>query len=306
MTTTTDSATPDLVKDLYERWSAAFAAEPEMPLDKWRALIEEWPQVTAEPGGVDYNEVDVGGVPAMWIGPKGASEDRVIVAIHGGGFVTGSMYTHRKLFGHLAKAVGARALAVNYRRTPEHVHPTQVEDVVSAYRWLLEEGIDASHVAFAGDSSGGGLVVTAMLLARDQGLPLPAAGMPLSPWFDYEATGASHDTNAETDKLLNKEFGLVLAGMFLGESGDPHDPYVNPLYGNLAGLPPMFLQVSDAETLLDDSRTFTEQARDAGVEVRLDVFPGQQHTFQMAAGRSPIADNAIERLADWLRPRLGL
>ncbi len=247
MTTSNNTVTPDLVKDLYERWSAAFAADPEMPLEKWRALIEEWPQVTAEPGGVDYVEVEAGGM-----------------------------------------------------------HPAQVEDVVSAYRWPLDAGIDPSHVAFARDSSGGGLVVTAMLLARDHGLPLPAAGMPLSPWFDYEITGASQDTNAETDKLLNKESGLVLAGMFLGESGDPQDPYVNPLDGNLAGLPPMFLQVSDAETLLDDSRTFAEQARDAGVELRLDVFPGQQHTFQMAAGRSPIADDAIERLADWVRPRLGL
>jgi epsilon-lactone hydrolase len=300
------TTTQDLVAALYERWSAAFAAEPEMPLEKWRALIEEWPQVTAEPGGVDYVEVDAGGVPAMWIAPKAATQDRVILAIHGGGFVTGSMYTHRKLFGHLAKAVGVRALAVNYRQAPEHTHPAPVEDVVAAYRWLLEQGIDASHIAFTGDSAGGGLAVTAMLLARDRGLPLPAAGMPLSPWFDYEATGASQATNADTDKLLNKEFGLVLAGMFLGESGDPQDPYVNPIYGKLAGLPPMYLQVSDAETLLDDSRSFTEQARAAGVEVRLDVFPGQQHTFQMAAGRSPIADDAIARLGEWVRPHLGL
>ena len=305
MTMTTENATPDLVKDLYERWSAAFAADPDMPLEKWRAMVEEWPLVTAEPGAVDYVEIEAGGVPAMWITPKGAVQDRVILALHGGGFVTGSIYTHRKLFGHIAKAVGVRALAVDYRRVPEHVHPAPVQDVVAAYRWLLDQGIDAQHVAFTGDSAGGGLVVTAMLLARDQGLPLPAAGMPLSPWFDYEATGASQDTNAKTDRLLNKEFGL-LAGMFLGESGDPHDPYVNPLRGNLAGLPPMFLQVSDAETLLDDSRTFAERARDAGVEVRLDVFPGQQHTFQMAAGRSPIADDAIRRLADWVRPRLGL
>lgn len=306
MTTPTKSAAPDLVKDLYERWAEAFASDPDMPLDKWRAMVEEWPQVTAEPGAVDYVEIDAGGVPAMWVTPKGAVEDRVILALHGGGFVTGSMYTHRKLFGHIAKAVGARALAVDYRRVPEHVHPAPVQDVVTAYRWLLDQGIHAQHVAFTGDSAGGGLVVTAMLLARDQGLPLPAAGMPLSPWFDYEATGASQNTNATTDKLLNKEFGLVLAGMFLGESGDPHDPYVNPLYGNLAGLPSMFLQVSDAETLLDDSRSFAEQARIAGVEVRLDVFPGQQHTFQMAAGRSPIADDAIRRLAEWVRPRLGL
>lgn len=304
MSTTTNA--PDLVTDLYESWSAAFAAEPEMPLEKWRALIEEWPRVTAEPRGVDYVEVDAGGVPSMWIEPKGAVADRVLLAIHGGGFVTGSMYTHRKLFGHVATAVGVRALAVNYRQPPEHVHPAPVEDVVSAYRWLLEQSIDASHVAFTGDSSGGGLVVTSMLLARDTGLALPAAGMPLSPWFDFEATGASQDTNAATDKLLNREFGLALAATFLSDSGDRHDPYVNPLYGNLAGLPPMFLQVSDAETLLDDSRSFAEQAQSAGVEVRLDVFPGQQHTFQMAAGRSPIADDAIQRLADWVRPRLGV
>jgi acetyl esterase/lipase len=306
MATSSESATPDLVKDLYERWGEAFASDPEMPLDKWRAMVEEWPQVTAEPGAVDYVEVDAGGVPAMWITPKGAVQDRVILALHGGGFVTGSMYTHRKLFGHIAKAAGVRALAVGYRRVPEHVHPAPVQDVVAAYRWLLDQGIEAGHVAFSGDSAGGGLVVTAMLLARDQGLPLPVAGMPLSPWLDYEATGASQDTNANTDRLLNKEFGLVLAGMFLGESGDPRDPYVNPLCADLAGLPPMFLQVSDAETLLDDSRSFAEQARGAGVEVRLDVFSGQQHTFQMAAGRSPIADDAIARLADWVRPRLGL
>ena len=180
MSTITRSATPDVVKDLYERWSATSAAEPEMPLDQRRAMVEEWPQVTAEPG-VDYVEVDAGGVPAMWITPKGAVEDWVILALHGGGFATGSMYTHRKLFGHLAKAVNVRVLAVDYRRSPEHVHPAPVEDVASAYRWLLDQGIKPSHVAFTGDSAGGGLVVTAMLLARDQGLPLPAAGMPLSP-----------------------------------------------------------------------------------------------------------------------------
>jgi epsilon-lactone hydrolase len=297
---------PDLVKDLYERWGDAFAAEPDMPLDRWREMIEEWPQVTAEPGGVDYVEVDAGGVPAMWITPKGAAEDWVILSLHGGGFVVGSMYTHRKLFGHLAKAVGARALAPDYRRPPEHTHPAQVEDVVSTYRWLLDQGVEPSHVALTGDSAGGGMVVTAMQLARSQGLPLPAAGMPFSAWFDLTGSGESQQTNADTDKLLNKKFGDQLADMLLGESGDRSDPYVSGLYGELAGLPPLYLQVSDAETLLDDSRALAERAREAGVEVRLDVFPGEQHTFQMAAGRSAVADEAIRRLAEWVRPKLGM
>jgi epsilon-lactone hydrolase len=298
---------PDYVKDLYQRWGATFAERGELPLDEWRALIEEWPMVTAEPGGVDYMEADAGGVPAMWAAPKGAAEDRVVLGLHGGGFATGSMYTHRKLFGHLAKAIGSRALVPDYRRTPEHTHPAPVEDALSAYRWLLGRGIEPSHIVVAGDSAGGGLVVTTMLLARERGVALPAAGMAISPWFDFEATGASYGQNEAKDVLLgDREFGLRLAGMFLGDGGDPRDPLVSPLHADLSGLPPLYIQASNDEVLVDDSRAFAERAQQAGVEVRLDLFDGQQHTFQMAAGRSPEADDAIRRLAEWARPRLEL
>jgi monoterpene epsilon-lactone hydrolase len=296
----------DVVKDLYQRWGAAFAQRPDMPLDEWREMIEEWAVVTAEPGEVDYVEVDADGVPAMWATPKASTSDRVILALHGGGFVTGSMYTHRKLFAHLAKAVGSRALVIDYRRAPEHTHPAPVEDALTAYSWLLDQGIDASHVAFAGDSAGGGMVVSTMLLARDRNLPLPAAAMPLSPWFDLEATGRSHELNADKDALLNKEFALTLAGMYLGETGDPRDPLASPVHGDLAGLPPIYLQASRDETLADDSRSFADRAKQAGVDVRLDLFPGQQHTFQMAVGRSAAAADAIQRLAGWVRPHLSL
>ena len=296
----------DVVKDLYERWGAAFARRPDMPLDEWREMIEEWPVVATEPGGVDYVEVDANGVPAMWITPKASATDRVVLGFHGGGFVTGSMYTHRKLFAHLARAVGSRALLIDYRRAPEHTHPAPVEDALTAYRWLLDQDIDASHIAFAGDSAGGGMVVTTMLLASDRDLPLPAAGMPLSPWFDLRATGASYELNADKDALLSKEFGLTLAGMFLGETGDPRDPLASAVHGELAGLPPIYIQASSDEVLADDSRSFAARAEEASVDVRLDLVPGQQHTFQMAVGRCAVADDAIQRLAGWVRPHLGL
>jgi len=296
----------DEVASLYRNWVAATAANPEMPLDEWRDMIEGWAVLTAEPDSVDYIHTDAGGVPALWAIPKGCAEDRVLLCLHGGGFVTGSIYTHRKLFGHLAKAIGARALSPNYRRPPEHVHPAQLEDSVAAYAWLLDQGINSNHIALAADSSGGGLAISTLLRAREQGLPMPAAAMLLSPWVDMEVSGETMLSHAETDALFTKPMVEGLASMFVGVSGNRRDPLASPLYGDLVGLPPVYIQVGDQETLLDDSRRLAERAQNAGVDTRLDIFAEQQHTFQMTAGRAPEADEAIHRLADWARPRLGL
>jgi acetyl esterase/lipase len=193
------------VKKLYETWLSTPDEDD---------LIQgpgQWDVLATEPGGVDYLETDSGGVPAMWAVPKGCAEDRVLLCIHGGGFMSGSMYTHRKLFGHLAKAVGARALIVGYRILPEGVHPVPLDDVVAAYRWLLDQGIKSERVAFTGDSAGGGLAITAQLRARDQGLPLPAATMPLSPWVDMEVSGDSVLSNAG-DRRRGSPCTLVWAG----------------------------------------------------------------------------------------------
>ena len=275
-------------------------------LDAARDFGENWAGLTAEPGAVDYIEVDAGGVPSLWAIPKGSTPDRVLLCLHGGGFFSGSMYTHRKLYGHFAKAIGCKALIVHYRRSPEHVHPAQVNDALAAYRWLLAQGIQANHIAFLGDSAGGGLSVTTALLARDKGLPMPAALLPISAWFDMEAVGQSMDTNQGKDLLLNKEWVRSMAGMFLGEKGSPKDPYANPLYADLSGLPPVYMHVGGDEVLLDDSLRLADQAQKSGVEVRLDIFPHMQHSFQMAAGRAPESDDSIARYAEWVKPMLGL
>jgi epsilon-lactone hydrolase len=176
---------------------------------------------------------------------------------------------------------------------------------VCAYQWLLDQGIAAGHVALAGDSVGGWLAVTVQLRARERGLPRPAAALLISPAVDLEVTGESFDTNRDKDPLFHRDFVRGVVRGFLGAAGDPRDPRANPLYADLTGLAPTYIQVGGDEGLLDDARLLDTHARKAGVETRLDVFPGMLHTFQMAAGRAPEADDAIRRLAGWVRPRLG-
>jgi acetyl esterase/lipase len=301
------STQSEAVKTLYRSWLAAFAENPEWtPVDQ-QDLIEGWNVLTTEPGAVDYAEVETpGGRRALSVVPHGASDDRVLLCLHGGGFVSGSMYTHRKLFAHLAKAVGARALIPSYHLLPEGgQHPVPLDDILAAYRWLLDQGTAPEHIAITGDSAGGGLAVTVQLRARDEGLPLPAASMPISPWVDMEVSGDTMVSNLGKDALFTQDWIKQLAAGFLGAT-DPTDPYVNPLHADLSGLPPMHIQVGGDELLLDDSRRLAALAERAGVDVHLDVFPDQQHTFQMMAGRAPEADDAIARLAAWVRPLLGL
>jgi epsilon-lactone hydrolase len=267
---------------------------------------ESWGDLTAEPRGVDYLETEAAGLPAMWAVPKRASTDRVLMCIHGGGFLGGSIYTHRKMFGHLAKAAGTRALLVSYHLLPEGVFPVPEEDVTNAYRSLLDRGISAERIAFAGDSVGGWLAVTAQLRAREQGLPLPAAALLMSPCVDMETTGKSYETNQDSDPFFKRDVVRGIIRGFLGEGTDARDPRANPLYADLSGLGPLYIQAGGDETLADDARLLYEHAAKAGVDARLDIVPDMLHTFQMAAGRAPEADDAIRELAGWVRPRLGL
>jgi len=294
------------LKSLYASWSAALAKNPTMPLDELRRMFDHWGDVTGEPRGVDYIEVDAGGVPALWAIPKNSTADRVVQCTHGGGYVTGSMYTHRKLYGHFAKAIGCRALIPDYRRAPEHVHPAPVDDATRCYRWLLDQDVKPQHIAFTGDSAGGALAVTTLLRAREQRLPSPAATMPLSPWLDMEATAPTYDSNRDRDALVQREIVLGMAGTFLGEGGNRRDALANPLLADLRGLPPMYIQVGGDETLLDDSRALADKARRAGVDVTLEIEPEMQHVYHFLAGSAPEADAAIGRLAAWVRPKLGL
>jgi monoterpene epsilon-lactone hydrolase len=265
-----------------------------------REFDQRWGDVATEPGGVDYVETTAAGVRAMWLRPAGCVEGKVLLCLHGGGFVSGSMYTHRRLYAHIAKQTGVRALVLDYRRLPDDPHPAAAEDTAAAYGWLLCEGYE--RVAVVGDSAGGGL---ALGLAITCELPVPATVVGLSCWTDMTLSGPSVETNRQTDALFGGDHPMDLDGMVdivLGGPGrNRQDPRASPLHGDLTRLPATYLQVSATEMLLDDTLRLADAARDA---VRVDVFAGQQHTFQMAAGRSPVADEAVARIAAWLRDRL--
>jgi acetyl esterase/lipase len=300
--------TPDALNTLYRQWMAEIQGNPTLTIDGIRDLFEHWGDVTAEPGNTDYLTEEVNGLKALWVVPKGCVQGKVLLCAHGGGYILGSIYSHRKLFGHFAARVGCRALIVDYRRAPEYPHPVPVNDMTDAYRWLLASGAVSGpgDVAFLGDSAGGALSITTMLLARERGLPMPAAAVALAPYLDMEALGESYGSNAAFDRLGNREGNLRFISVFLGPQGNPRDPLANPLFADLTGLPPIYLQVGGHDVLADDSVRFHARAMAAGIHTTLDIAPEMPHVFQFLAGNVLQADEAIARAAAWAKPYLGL
>lgn len=262
-----------------------------------------WTMLTAEPEAVDYLEIDAAGTRAMWLVPHARTDAGVLLCVHGGGFVGGSIYTHRKMYGHLAKAAALRALLVGYSRIDQAPWPAQLDQLINACLWLVATGVDPARILLVGDSAGGLLTIAALVRMRAERLAMPAGAMCISGWFDMSAAGDSYDANDASDPFFKRETVRWLGGQVAKER-DPASPDLSPLYADLAGLPPLYLQVGADETLLDDSRLLAERARAQGVEVMLDIFPDMLHSFQMMAGRAPEADHAIAKLASWARRAL--
>lgn len=252
---------------------------------------------------VSYDEVDAGGIPALWVTAPDAADDRVVLYLHGGGYVLGSLISHQDLVARISKAAKSRVLYIDYRLAPEHPFPAAVEDATDAYRWLLSTGIDASRAVVAGDSAGGGLTVATMVSLRDAGDPLPAAAVCISPWVDLEGVGESMTTNAGVDPMVRQEGLVDMAKSYLA-GADPRSPLAAPLYADLKGLPPTLIQVGSHETLLDDSTRLFERAKEAGVDVLLEKGEGLFHVWHAFAPMLPEGQQAIDRLGEYILERL--
>ena len=255
---------------------------------------------------VSCERVSAGGVDGEWVAPSGAQQDKAILYFHGGGFRLGSVSSHRDLIARIADASSCRVLAINYRLAPEHRFPAPVEDAIAAFSWMLDQGLKPENIAFAGDSAGGNLVLAAMLGLRERGLPLPVAGVLMSPWTDLAANGASYVSRADADPIHQRPMIVALAKNYLGEGGDPRHPLTSPLYADLTGLPPLLIQVGDRETVLDDSTLFADKARAASVDVELQVWEGMIHVFQMFAAELVEGRRAIGSIAQFLTKHLNV
>lgn len=253
------------------------------------------------PKGMQYQPVDANGVPGIWFLPDEA-EDGVMLYLHGGAYALGSVNAHREFLSRLTTAIGKRILAIDYRLAPEHPYPAAVEDAVTAYRWLLEQGIAPAQIVIAGDSAGGGLTLAALLALRDDGQPLPAGGVCISPWTDLALTGGSMREKADAELVLDRESLAMFAALYAGDQ-PLTNPLISPLYADLTGLPPLLVQVGTDEILLDDSLRFAQKAEAAGVEVELTVWDGMFHVFHMFPFFAETRE-AVEEIARFLRERL--
>jgi monoterpene epsilon-lactone hydrolase len=254
------------------------------------------------PADVICEKVTAGGVPAQWIAAPGAVPDRVILYLHGGGYVVGSINTHRAMVSRIARASNARALLIDYRLAPEHPFPAAVEDATAAYRWLLAEGYQPGKIIIAGDSAGGGLTIALLLAIRDAKLPMPAGAVPISPWTDLEGTGESVRTRAAQDVMVTQAGLLSMAKQYHG-AHDPKHPLVSPVHGDFRGLAPMLIQVGDAEVLLDDSTRVAKSAKAAGVEVELEVWDEMPHVWHVFAKFLPEGQQAIDKIGKFVIAR---
>lgn len=270
---------------------------PDASVEKMRAGMERVSERVAP--DVKCDPLRIGDIAAEWIVPPEAANDRVILYLHGGGYVMGSIATHRATIARIARASKARALALEYRLAPEHKFPAAVEDSVAAYKWLIGQGYKPNKIVIAGDSAGGGLTLATLLKIRDDKLPMAAAGVAISPWADMEGTGDSFKTRASRDPMVGSGNLGGMAKNYLGDQ-DPKHPLASPIHADFRGVAPLLIQVGDAETLLDDSNKVAAKAKSGGVKVELEVWDDMIHVWHAFAKILPEGQQAIDKIGKFV------
>jgi epsilon-lactone hydrolase len=295
-------AMQDAIDAIRDRQQASAGQAPPT-LEERRAAFTPGDRLHAVPDDVLVTEVNAGGVPAHWLAAPGANNGRVLLFLHGGGFEFGSVRSDGELAARLGRASGMRVLFPEYRLAPEHPFPAAIDDVLAAWRWLRSgHAPGARSMAVAGDSAGGGLAVALLVATRDAGEALPAAAVLMSPTVDLTSSGASMTERADQDPVSTPAMLRQFASDYLA-GADPETPLASPLFAELAGLPPLLIQVGTADLLLSDSERLAAAAAETGVDVTLEIGEGLPHVYQLMLG-TPEAAEATERTGKFLRARV--
>jgi epsilon-lactone hydrolase len=252
------------------------------------------------PAGVTVMRTHANGIPAAWVRPENALAEKVILYLHGGGYVLGGLESHQMLCSALAKQASVTLLLPEYRLAPENPFPASLEDASQTYAWLLDQNYKPENIFIAGDSAGGGLAVATALRLRESGLPLPAALICLSPWFDLTLQGQTHQTQADAEVLLRTDELQEWAG-FYAAGHDRSNPLISPVYADLRGLPRLFIQVGSDEILLDDARRLAEKAKSDGVDVILNIWDGMWHVWHSLGEFMPESRQAFQEISTFIQ-----
>jgi acetyl esterase/lipase len=273
------------------------------PADVARRQFEDMLATLPAPEGIDFERSTLAGVPAIWSRSQGASEGRVLLYLHGGGYVIGDAWAYRSLWSGLASRAGVLGVGLDYRLAPEHPFPAAVEDAVAAYGAILDSGRPPGSIVLAGDSAGGGLAVATLLEARRRGLPMPAAALLISPWADLSHSGASIAEKADEDPSLTLA-GLANCARQYLDGRPASEPLASPVNADLTGLPPLLIQVGSVEILLDDAVRLARKSGAQGVDVRLEIWPGMPHVWHAFAFMLDEGAEAADQAAAFLRSHL--
>jgi acetyl esterase/lipase len=266
-----------------------------------RARLEKFKLLAPQPPkGTQAVRLAMGGVPAIQVTTPQSRADRHVLYLHGGAYVYGRPGHYRDFIWRIADAAAATMHVLDYRLGPEHAFPAAVDDAVGAYRWLVATGADPNHLAIMGDSAGGGLTFATLLRLRDEGNPLPAGAVAISPWTDLTLASESCVRFAKSDPMLTVGQAKVFARWYLADA-DPKHPYASPLYGDPTGLPPSLIQVGSDEILRDDAVLWSARMRAAGVASEVEVWPRMPHVWQLFARVLPEGQQAIKRIGAFLR-----
>jgi acetyl esterase/lipase len=283
----------------------SWSVMPAIGMVRWRNVSEAMSPLRTDkltPRFVNLNSREETPLYAAWLEPPDSGA-AVLLYLHGGGFVFGSLRTYGEMISALARSAHARTLSLEYRLAPEHPAPAAVTDAVKAYRHLLAQGISPENIALAGDSSGGTLVLNTLFALRDSGLPLPGAAVAISPWVDLACSGGSFEENARYD-FVSKEHLLLFARHYLAGK-DAASPAISPLFASLSGLPPLLVQAGSLETLIDQIRAFATRAREAGTVLTFSEYPDMVHVWHLLRGMTPDAMRAIAEAGSFIRTHAG-